>query len=53
MAFLAINGSDLNEFIRPCQEAAPRKKFLKGSESPRDDWYDFSSLRFSELVSGC
>ena len=40
MAFLAKNGSDLNEFIRPGQEAAPRKEFLGGNENLSDDWYN-------------
>ena len=30
MAFLATNGSDLNEFIRPSQEAAPTKGIFWG-----------------------
>ena len=40
MAFLATNGSDLNEFIRPSQEAAPRKEFFGGNENLSDDWYN-------------
>ena len=40
MAFLATNGSDLNELIRPSQEATLRKEFLGGNENLSDNWYD-------------
>ena len=40
MAFLAMNGLDLNEFIQPSQKAATRNKFLGGNENLSDDWYN-------------
>ena len=35
-----MNGSDLNKFIQPSQEAAPSTKFLKENENLSDDWYE-------------
>ena len=56
MAILTTNGSDLNEFILPSQEATPRKEFLEENGNLSCDWcksvvYSISNCCYLDVVN--